>query len=438
MSADDCRAIECGGCPEYHELSRRGFLRAAAGSAGVLAAAAAAPAWLPRVAVANSHRSTMRNVVISVFLRGGADGLSMVVPYGDPGYYSARPFLSVAPPNSAAPLRCADINGYFGFHPALNLLRPAYDDGKLAIIHATGSTDPTRSHFDGQRYMESGADGHLSLSTGWLGRHLQHSAPHDPAALLRGIGLTTGLPRTLFGGPSSLPVPNPANFGLAGSADTAAARAAALHEMFEAVGDPLHAVASTTLATIDLLRRINFNGYQPAGGAVYNTIGFGASLKASAALIKANVGVEAVAIDFNGWDTHANQGIGPGGTMYSLLNNLATNMMAFYRDMTSGPSPGFIMVVMSEFGRRPGQNGTGGTDHGHGNCMFVMGQPVNGGQIFTDWPTLHDDRLYQGIDLDVTIDYRDVLSEIIQYGLNNYNLPQVFPGFDPTPRGVIV
>lgn len=433
MHADDCH-----GCQEYDELTRRAFLRTAAGSAGILAAAAAAPAWLPRVALASSHRSLRRDVVISVYLRGGADGMSMVVPHGDPHYYQGRQSLAVAPPNSTNPIRCTDLDGFFGFHGGMNPLRPAYQDGKLAIIHACGSTDPTRSHFDGQRFMEGGVDGGVGTSTGWLGRHLATAAPHDPNALLRAVGISTGLQRSLMGGPKAIPVANLASFGLAGSAVTAEDRSAALHDMYEAVGDPQHAVATTTLATIDLLRQIDFAGYQPTGGANYLTNSFGNSMKATAALIKAGVGVEAVAIDLLGWDTHVNQGLGGGGTMFNLMSTLSNNLMAFYRDMTAGTSPGFIVVVMSEFGRRLEQNGSGGTDHGHGNCMLVMGQSVTGGRVYADWPGLAPDCLYQGLDLDVTIDYRDILAEIVQYGLGNYNLSEVFPGFDPTPRGVIV
>lgn len=425
---------DCQGCSEYAELSRRGFLQAAGSSA--LIAAAAAPAWLPRVALASSHRSTMRDVIVAVYLRGAADGLTMCVPHGDPAYYAARPTLAVPRPDSSDPTRCTDLDGFFGLAPAMAPLVPVFREGKLLIVHACGSTDATRSHFDAQRFMEAGLPG-ASLPSGWLGRHLMSMEPLQPNALLRAVGISTGLQRSLFGGPATIPVPDLANFGLGGDSSTRAARQAALADMYAAAGDPLRASSQTTLATVSLLSQINFAGYQPAGGAAYLTNTLGNAMKATAALIKASVGVEAVAIDINGWDTHGEQGNNPGGVLFGLMSTLSNNLLAFHRDMSAGNGTNYIVVVMSEFGRRVAENGSRGTDHGHGSCMLVMGTGVLGGRVFRFWPGLSQDRLFQGLDLDVTIDFRDILGEIVQTRLGNYELGAVFPQYDPVFHGVV-
>jgi uncharacterized protein (DUF1501 family) len=419
-------------CDEYNQLSRRHFMAATAGGAAAFLAANAA---LPRIALARDHRGTMRDVVVSIYLRGASDGLTMVPPHAEPRYYQVRPNLSVPQPGAGTPNDAIDLDGFFGLAPALAPLLPAYQDGKLLIVHATGSTDPSRSHFDAQRFMEVGLPNEPTLATGWLGRHLYSIDPMDPAALLRAIGISNGLQRTLVGAPLALPVPNLDTFGLTGAAGTVPARSDAIGDMYALVDDPIMAAATTTLATINLLNTINFAGYAPAGGATDPVGSLGNAMKQTAALIKAQVGVEAIAIDVGGWDTHNNQGNFT-GTMANLMATLASTLAAFYTDMTAGMAPSFTLVVMSEFGRRFAENGSGGSDHGHGNAMFVMGNCVHGGRVLTQWPGLQPEQLFQGIDLDVTIDYRDILAEIVQQRLGNANLPFVFPSFTPTPRAV--
>lgn len=426
---------ECNGCSEYQELSRRQFMVT---TSAVALAAAAAPSWLPRVAVASSYRSSQRDTVISIFLRGASDGLTMCVPYQENAYYTNRPTLAIARPDSGQANRATDLDGFFGFPPAMLPLLPAYQDGKLLIVHACGSTDPSRSHFDAQRFMEVGKANDPTIGTGWLGRHLMTVDPMSPTAILRAVGISTGLQKQLVGGPQTLPIPNLDTFGLSGSAGTVVARTNAISNMYSVVPDPLHASALTTIATIDLLNTINFSGYIPANGAVYPTSGFGTAIKSVAALIKAQIGVEAVAIDLNGWDTHASQGVIT-GAMANLMNDLSTGLGAFYRDMNQPSTPTYTAVVMSEFGRRLLENGTpadAGTDHGHGNCMFVLGSCVDGGRVMRQWPGLAPNQLFEGRDLQVTIDYRDILAEIVSQRLGNQNLSAVFPSFTPTPRGV--
>jgi uncharacterized protein (DUF1501 family) len=435
--------IGCQGCAEYRELSRRGFM-GVAGAATLTALAA--PAWLPRVALAKDYRASQRDVIISIFLRGACDGLSLCVPWTEANYYTARPNISVPRPDSGLTNRATDLgvsvpgpNGPtgFGLPPGMTALIPAFQAGHLLIVHAAGSVDPSRSHFDAQRFMEVGKAEDPTILSGWLGRHLLDTAPSTPGSLLRAVGISTALQRTLVGGPLTLPVPNLDTFGLAGNSSTLTARTATYSSMYSATADPLHTIGLNTLATIDLLNTINFAGYAPVGGAVYGTDSFSYAMKTTAALIKAQVGVEAVAIDLGGFDTHANQG-STTGTLNSLMTTLSSAMAAFHTDLTTGTNPTFTMVVMSEFGRRFTENGSLGTDHGHGNVMFVMGTCVSGGRVLTQWPGCNSNQLYQGLDLQVTTDYRDILAEICALRLGNSNLPDLFPGYTPTFRGVTV
>jgi uncharacterized protein (DUF1501 family) len=429
MSTHDCL-----GCPEYQSLSRRQFM---ALSGGAAVAAAALPAWLPRVALAKDYRSSQRDVMISIFLRGAADGLTLCVPYGDPGYYTNRVALAIPRPGSGLPNQATDLDGFFGLPPAMTALVPAYQAGHVLFVHAAGSMDPSRSHFDAQRFMEVGKPNDVTLTSGWLGRHLQSVTPMNPGAALRGVGISTGLQRTLVGGPLTLPIPDLDNFGLSGSTTTIPQRSQALHDMYALVADPLQSSALNTLSTIDLLNTINFAGYVPAGGAVYPANSTGIALKTTAALVKAQVGVEAIAIDIQGWDTHNNQGPTGNGAMAQLMTTLAGSLAAFHTDLFTGGNPTFSLVAMSEFGRRVAENGSGGSDHGHGNAMILMGNCIAGGRVLRQWPGLGPGQLFQGLDLNVTIDYRDILAEIVQQRLGNPNLGVVFPTYTPTFRGIL-
>jgi uncharacterized protein (DUF1501 family) len=447
-------------CPEYYELSRRRFMQMTAGSAAALAAAS----WLPRISLAQSHRSGGRDVMVTIFLRGAADCLTMVAPYNDANYQNARPTLRVAAPDD--PVAAANQKGIainnavtpggtaFCLAPALAPLAPIYNtDQKLLIVHATGSTNSTRSHFDGQRYMETGKPGDNALFSGWLGRHLMSvSPPMDSNGLLRAIGIADGLQRALVSGPLTLPIPNPASYTLSGTSSSVTTRKTALMDMYGLTVDPVKGAAQTAIDTINLLGSIGFGSYVPAGGAVYPSTGvgtsFGNALKSTAALIRAGIGLEAVAIDLGGWDNHTGQrpfqGTNTTNTMYGYMEALANGLAAFYKDLTSAPgAPNFIVTVMSEFGRRLAQAGTlgsgdEGTDHGHGTAMFVMGPAVAGGRVLTNWPGLGPGQLFQNLDLNVTIDYRHILAEIVANRLGNTNLSTVFPGFTPQFQGVLV
>jgi uncharacterized protein (DUF1501 family) len=415
---DDCVCID-----------RRRFLGSGL-AAG--AAAATAPAWLPTVGWAGTA-GTSRDTLVVVFLRGAMDALTMIPPYGDPNLYTARPTLAIQPPGQVN--GATNLNGYFGLAPAAAPLLAPYQAGKLAIVHASGLTDPSRSHFDMQKWMEYGVSSAnaTNVSTGWAGRYLQTIAPPG-TGLLRGMALESNLTKSLAGGPACVPSSNPDNFLMPGSASTATGRRAALTAMHTGEPAPLGPAALNTFATIDLLATIDFAGYVPANGAVYPSTTFGTKLKSAAAIIKANVGVEVIQADLGGWDLHSS--MGPlTGNMANLMDQLSNTLLAFYNDLSGPVLDRTTLVVMSEFGRRVAQNASGGTDHGRGGALLVMGGHVNGGQVITNWPTLAPGALHNG-DLEITIDYRDVLSEVLTDRMACTSLGTVFPGWTPTFQGV--
>jgi uncharacterized protein (DUF1501 family) len=477
----------CTGCTEYHTLSRRSFMQVGAAGGAAAAVMAAAPAWLPRVAFAGeTPGSDFRDVLVSVYLRGGCDGLSMCVPFNDPVYVlpTCRPTLRVYAPDDttqAAGRRALHLNNAsttngstvydFGLHPAMSALLPAYNEGKLLIVQGSGLTNTNKSHFDAQRWMESGEARNNNLFTGWLGRHLATKPPVNPNTALRAIGVADGLQRTLVGSPLALPIPNfssnPGNppalnniaavsatntngYGLTGTSSTNALRRGVLDQMYDTGSvDPLRNAANNTLNTIDRLNAIGASGYTPAGGAVYPSNSFGYSLRTTAALIAANSSasdgqfVEAVAIDLGSWDTHASQytynattGVFT-GSMVNLMNTLSQGLAAFYADVIKTRGLRVTVSIVSEFGRRVGENGTVGTDHGLGNVMMLMGTAVIGGRVLTVWPGLPNGQ-FTNLDTPLTTDIRHILAEVIDKRLNNSaGLSTIFPGFAPTYRNVI-
>ncbi|MBC7771687.1 MAG: DUF1501 domain-containing protein [Pyrinomonadaceae bacterium] len=411
-------------------MSRRRFLGVT--GAGV-AAAATAPAWLPRVTFAKDHRGAQREVIVVVFLRGGADGLSMCIPYQEQAYYAARPNLSVPRPDSNSPNRAFDLDGVFGLNPSLAPLMPLFRDGRLLIVHAAGSPDTSRSHFEAMRLMEV-ARPETVTNNGWLTRHQAEVAPVNPGSTLRAIGLNDSVPRSLLGETHALAIPTPGSFSLAGDPVTQALRLNAIQSSYFQCSDPPKRYALNTLHTMNVLSELDVDSYEPEGGAVYPSNQNGLALRSAAALIKAQVGAEVIAMDIavRTWDTHQ-----LGGTpMATEMRNMADCLAAFAADMFVDDAPPFTLVVMSEFGRSLIENASYGTDHGRGGVMWVMGSAVAGGRVTTIWPGLAYEQLYDHRDLQVTIDYRDILAEILQTKLGNDRLDLVFPGFTPTFRGV--
>ena len=422
---------EACGCNEYNQLTRRDFLT----SSATVAAAAYFPEWLPKVVLAESHNGS-RDVLVSIFLRGGADGLSMCVPFGDAAYYTARSTIAIPHPDSGNANRVIPLTNFFGFSPAMMGLMPAYQQGDLLIAHAAGQFNTSRSHFDAMRYMEVGKPADPNLVTGWLGRHLASVPPVRTDAPLRALGLAQGLQKTLVGAPKTLPIANPASFALGGSSATRAARLNFLQSDYALEPEPvLNAAALDATNTIELLGSLNFNGYVAANGAVYPNTSFGRSLKSVATMIKADIGIEAAQVDIGGWDTHATQD--PiAGSMFNTMQNFSNSLGAFYADVIAMGFP-VTVVAISEFGRNVLQNGSAGTDHGRASVAFAMGSRINGGRVLTvSWPGLAIPQLEAGRDLRVTMDYRHMLAEIVQNRLANSNVSFVFPGFTPTNLGV--
>jgi len=415
----------CEGCDEFLRLSRRGFI----GTTAVVGATS-----LSQVAFGGGRGSDRaRDVLVVVFLRGGMDGLTAAVPYGDPDLYNARPTLAINPPGQTD--GALDLDGFFGLAPSCAALMPAYSQGDLAIVHATGSPDPSRSHFAAQRYMETATPnmGQTSITDGWIGRHLQTISPLG-AGDLRALAVQSFLPRSMAGGPGALPVNDPSNFDFPGVPALASALRGVIEDTYAEAAEPLKGAASSSLGAIDLLAGVDFDGYQPANGAVYPNGSFGEGLVATAAMIKADIGLECVELDIGGWDHHS--AMGPvDGTLAGMLENLSGGLSALYDDLGRDMSR-VTVVVMSEFGRRVAENGSAGTDHGHGGAMFVLGGNVNGGQVYTQWPGLSPGSLGNG-DLPITTDYRDVLAEILQLRMGSSSLDVIFPQHTPQFPGIV-
>ena len=354
--------------------------------------------------------------------------------YGENAYYDLRPGLAVPRPDANASDKAIDLDGFFGFAPAMAPLMEAYGDGNLLVVHACGLENPTRSHFEAMRFMEIGmGNPSADLFTGWLGRHLQVTAPSLESGVLRAVAVSDHLPLVLVGGPQTVPIADPAEFGYRGAPATLELRREALAKMYDFAPAALEQAANNTFETIDLLKAIDFAGYQPSGGAAYPESELGNALKSSAALIRAEVGVEALAVDVGGWDTHEQQG--PiDGFMSQLMGGFASALSAFYADLQGAGVTNVSLVAMSEFGRNAIENGSAGTDHGHGGMMLAMGSGIRGGQVLADWPGLAPELLYEGQDLEITIDYRDILTEILDKRLGNTDFASVFPDPSYTPK----
>ncbi len=417
-------------CDEYASLSRRGFLAAAGG-----AAAAVSTAWAsPRVSLSPTGRSSSRPTLIGIFFRGGQDGLSLVAPYADPDYRSARPVLGIQAPGE--PDGAVDLDGYFGLNPRAGQLRTPFDAGALAFIHAAGSTDPTRSHFGGMRTMEKGIPDTPSSqeSSGWMARHLQSVAP-ALSGELRGIALDELVPCVLSEAPGTVAIPDPKDLSIHGQSSVAGQRRAALERTYSGAVAPLAPTAAATFAAIDILDPVDFEGYVPANGAVYPTSSLGHALKRAATLIKADVGLEVLHYNSGGWDHH--YAMGPiAGTFGNQVADVAASLEAFYLDMR-GQESKYVLYAKSEFGRQVAENASQGADHGSAGAMMVMGNRVQGGAVHGQWPTCAPSMRVAGA-LRVTTDYRDVVAEILTAGLGGTDLPHVFQGLNPSPVGVVV
>lgn len=412
--------------------TRRGVIQAAA----VLAGAVAWPAWMPRLAFAPAQTAPRGDTLVVVFLRGAADALNLVVPHGEAAYYTRRPTLAIPRPDdrrASAAARAVDLDGFFGLHPALSPLLPVWRAGHLAPIHACGAPDESRSHFRAMELMERGVDDERGPASGWIGRHLATLNTGNPSPL-RAVGLGQLPQRSLSGAVPVSALRSIADFHLGGDARAVSQMQAALASLYTG-GEPLNRLGQETLDILETLQALDPLGYVAAGGARYPESEFGLGLRQIAMLIKAEVGLEAAAIDIGGWDTHFAQG-GSEGLMAALLTDLGQGLAALHADLSASMNR-LTIVTLSEFGRRVPENASLGTDHGHGSLMLLLGGHVAGGRVHGQWPGLAAEQLVGPGDLAVTTDYRDVLAEVCLRRLNNPALGEIFPGFTPTPRGFL-
>ena len=400
-------------------ITRRVFLR---NSALAVVGTAAVPAFLTRVALGSESALEKNKRLVVIFQRGAADGLNIVVPHAEASYYAMRPSINIPRKD------VIDLDGFFGLHPSMSPLQPLWKQRQLAIVHAAGSPDPTRSHFDAQDFMESGTPGVKATGDGWLNRCI-HSLP-EPAekSSFRAIAMGPSLPRILTGPEPAIALNNISDFGVGGR------NAAPIANTFEAmyahsVDAVLHGTGQETFDAVKMLKSADPAKYSPAAGADYPRGRFGDSLKQLAQLIKANLGVQVAFADIGGWDHHVNEG-NTQGQIANVLREFSQSLGAFYTDL-GDLAEDTVIVTMSEFGRTARENGDRGTDHGHANVMFMMGGPVKGGKVYGRWPGLDLSQLYEGRDLAVTTDFRQVLGEAVSRHLGNNRLQQVFPGFAP-------
>jgi len=418
----------CGRDAAKRSVTRRIFMK---NGALALVGTSAIPAFLSRGVMAEMQTTAANNKkLVVLFQRGAVDGLNVVVPYREKNYYAMRPTIAIKEDE------VLDLDGFFGLHPQMSAFKPLYDQGHLAIVHATGSPDPSRSHFDAQDYMESGTPGLKSTQDGWLNRALAAEALKSKPSAFRAVALGTQVPRTLQGQVPAIALNNLADFSVGGRGPQTSPLSTAFQAMYDQSTDAvLQGTGQETFEAVKMLKSANPAKYQPAAGVNYPNGPFGNSLKQIAQLMKANLGVEAAFSDIGGWDTHQNQGAA-NGQLANRLREFSDGIAAFWRDL-GDDAENVTLVTMSEFGRTARQNGTGGTDHGHANVMFVLGGTVKGGKVYGKWPGIANEQLNEGRDLAVTTDFRAVLGEAAYKTLQVRNLEMVFPGAKIQPASFL-
>jgi uncharacterized protein (DUF1501 family) len=418
-------------------ITRRVFLK---NGALAVVGTSVIPSFLTRAVyaaqtAAGGTGATLSNKrLVVLFQRGAADGLNIVVPYAEQAYYNMRPSIAIPRPKGSEGV--IDLDGFFGLHPSMTAFKTLWDQKHLAIVHAAGSPDITRSHFDAQDYMESGTPGVKSTEDGWLNRAIgQLKEPQ--ASPFRAVAMGGSLPRTLAGSVPAVAMGDIRGFAVGGRGPGAATASSTFEAMYEqSVDTVLHGTGNETFEAVKMLKSADPEKYTPADGANYPRGRFGDSLRQVAQLIKANLGVEVAFADIGGWDHHVNEG-SVQGQIANLTREFSQAIAAFWTDL-GDLGENTVVVTMSEFGRTARENGNRGTDHGHANVMFVLGGPVRGGRVYGRWPGLQPEHLYEGRDLAVTTDFRQVLGEAVYAHLGSKDLQKVFPGFDKgDPRNFV-
>ncbi len=395
-------------------LNRRDFLRGSLLGAGAFA--------LPGVSLGFAGKAgDGAGTVVAIYLRGGADGLNIVVPHADQDYYRLRPNLGIPRPGTTG--GALDLDGFFGLNPAFAPLMPLYTGGHLAIVHAAGGTHGSRSHFDAQELMERGVNSKAGSVTGWLGRAVE-TLPRAGLDPFISTAIGNAVPRSLSGPVPALGISSAEGFDL--SLD-GAEQLAARYAISNGYGSSssIGIAAMQTLEAIDLLKAARPTQYVSDPDVVYPTGGFGTNLRQLVQLLKADIGIRTAGVDLGGWDHHNNEA----QDLNPLLDQLGRGLDAMHRDLGALASK-VTVVVMSEFGRRAFQNGSAGTDHGAGNLMLVLGGGVRGGRVYAQWPGLTDSALDRG-DLKITTDYRQVVAEVLAKQLPEADLDYVlqdYPG----------
>lgn len=425
-------------------MNRRFFLKSSGIALASFGAMQSVPSFLQRTALAQAvNRVTggRRKVLIAIFQRGAVDGLNVVVPHGESAYYDLRPTLAIGKPKGSGDSREAaiDLDGFFGLHPSLASFKPFWDAKRLAIVDAVGSPDNTRSHFDAQDYMESATPGRKGTPDGWLNRYLQ-TKPDPEASPFRAVAITQNMPRALYGRAPAVAITNVADFSIRAGAYSQNVQGGFEAIYDQSVRDMLGGTGKETFEAVNYLKKANPAQHRPENGARYPVTPFGNGLLQIAQMIKAGVGLEVAFTDTPGlnWDTHANQG-NARGQLSNLLQQFANGITALVTDLGSRMDD-VVILTMSEFGRTVRENGTRGSDHGHANAMFVIGNGVRGGKVYGEWPGLKSSALHEGRDLALTTDFRDVFGEVVQKHLGNSNLQGVFPGYAASAskfRGVL-
>jgi uncharacterized protein (DUF1501 family) len=408
-------------------MNRRFFLKSSGIALASVGAATLSPSFLTR-ALAQTGKTGRKRILITIFQRGAMDGLNAVVPFGDEAYYSLRPSIAVPKPKSGDATTAIDLDGYFGLNPGLSAFKPLFDAGQLAIIHAVGSPDSTRSHFDAQDYMESGTPGVKSTTDGWLNRYLQANA--DPkASPFRGVSMGANLPRTMQGKAPAIAMNSINDFAIrAGGGENGKALQGGFEAMYQqTVNDALRGTGKETFEAVKMLKQVNPSQYQPTAGVIYPRGQFGDRMKQIAQLVKSDIGLEVAFTDIGGWDTHANQGAGQ-GQLANRLIEFSNGISALYADLKDRADE-VVILTMTEFGRTAKENGNRGTDHGHGSAMFLLGGKVIGGKVYGQWPGLKTNQLNEQRDLAITTDFREVFAELAKTHLGAANLNSIFPGF---------
>jgi len=407
-------------------ITRRVFLKS---GAMAIVGTAAIPSFLQRAVFAAEVAGRRKRLVV-IFQRGAADGLNIVVPYGEAGYYSMRPTIAIPRPGAAN--GAIVLDGFFGLHPAMAAFKPIWDERHLAIVHAAGSPDNTRSHFDAQDYMESGTPGLKSTGDGWLNRALR--ARQQRTTPFHAVAMGGTMPRILSGTAPAVAIGNINEFGVAPRSQASGMLSSAFESMYGGTSDTmLHGTATETFEALKMLKTADPAKYTPAPNARYPRGRLGDSLRQLAQLMKADLGVEVAFADIGGWDHHVNET----PQLTNVLREFSESIAAFWYDL--GPlAEETVIVTMSEFGRTARENGNRGTDHGHANVMFVLGGTARGGRVYGKWPGLSSSDLYEGRDLALTTDFRTVLSEAVSRQLAVRDLHPVFPGFDARAQSLKV